>query len=379
VSVPLQLLEPKVDFLLQKMDIRVRSSIFIGTLIWLGLLAFPLEIGLLNTVARILLLGMLILLPLCISLARSSTVVKTPPQPDNIALFLQPFAAVIAGAAFFLPKGPLSGMLAIVWLPLTGFVAWYGLLRLQNRGLRRTVFQIEEACIDAGLVYLPIGAVWFLASRMGGQVLGFKEPIILLTAVHFHYAGFAAPILAGLVGRTIRSIQPQKHFSGHPNPGKVVVLELMASVPIRSSDVTMPIQKQRFWIWRIYRLVAIGVILGPALVALGITFSRFFEIFAASILALSYLGLAFLTLRVIIPRTRSFGVRLLLSISSLSVIFAMFASVGYALGRWSGVISITIPQMVIVHGWVNALGFVTCGLFGWSLLNYREKKTTAHL
>jgi hypothetical protein len=360
------------------MDIRIRSSTFIGALIWLGLLAFPLETGLLNTIARILLLGMLILLPLGISLAKASAFEKIPPQPDNIALFLQPFAAVIAGAAFFLPKGPLSGMLAIVWLPLTGFVAWYGLLRLQKRGLRRTAYQIEEAFIDAGLVYLPIGAVWFLGSRMGDQMLGFGEPIILLTAVHFHYAGFAAPILAGLVGRGLRIAQPQKYPGGVRNPGKIVVFELEASLPASDYQVPIPIHKQRFWIWRSYRLVAIVVILGPAIVALGITFSSIIEVISATLLAFAYLGLAFITLWIIIPQIKKMRVRLLLGVSSISAIVTMLASVVYAFGRWSSAFSISIPQMVIVHGWVNALGFVTCGLLGWSILKYQKGKTTAH-
>src|SRR5690242_14157809 len=30
--------------------------------------------------------------------------------------------------------------------------------------------------------------------------------------------------------------------------------------------------------------------------------------------------------------------------------------------------AIDIPRMVRVHGWLNALGFVLCGLLGWTLM-----------
>ena len=40
-------------------------------------------------------------------------------------------------------------------------------------------------------------------SRLGIQPLGFGDTIVLLTAAHFHYAGFAAPILTGLAGRIL--------------------------------------------------------------------------------------------------------------------------------------------------------------------------------
>src|SRR2546427_2725107 len=38
--------------------------------------------------------------------------------------------------------------------------------------------------IDAGLLYLPVGAVWFIMARLGSQPFGFGDTIVLLTAVH---------------------------------------------------------------------------------------------------------------------------------------------------------------------------------------------------
>ena len=39
-------------------------------------------------------------------------------------------------------------------------------------------------------------------------LLGFGDTIVLLTAVHFHYAGFALLLLAGLAGRRLRAGTP---------------------------------------------------------------------------------------------------------------------------------------------------------------------------
>ena len=50
-----------------------------------------------------------------------------------------------------------------------------------------------------GCCDLLIGAAWLLLSRAAIH-LQFREPIVLLTAVHFHYSGFATShLLAALV------------------------------------------------------------------------------------------------------------------------------------------------------------------------------------
>ncbi|NJN44183.1 MAG: YndJ family transporter [Anaerolineae bacterium] len=102
--------------------------------------------------------------------------------------------------------------------------------------------------------------MWLLASRLGANPLGFTEPIILLTAIHFHFAGFAAPIIAGLVGRELAK---PKSFG-----------------------------RETSWISMGYPIVAVIIILGPTLVAVGITFSPIMEAVAGVALAVGYTGLA---------------------------------------------------------------------------------------
>jgi hypothetical protein len=113
-------------------------------------------------------------------------------------------------------------------------------------------------------------------------------------------------------------------------------------------------------------MIAWIVILGPGLVAVGITFSPMIEAIAGAILALGYTGLALITLGrlQIVEGTLP---RVLLGISSLSAVVTMFAAAGFALRTFDLFPFLSIPQMVAVHGWGNAIGFVLCGFLGWKL------------
>ena len=96
------------------------------------------------------------------------------------------------------------------------------------------------------MVYLPIGGAWLVASRLGIQPLGFGDTIVLLTAIHFHFAGFAAPLLAGFAGRAVRDRQTAS---------------------------------------QVVALAATGIILGTPLVAAGITFSPAVALVGAAIVS----------------------------------------------------------------------------------------------
>src|SRR6266496_731723 len=146
---------------------------------------------------RILLLGVLTIVPLGFSLIASFKT-ENVPWVFQLAVLLQPFAAAAVISSFFLKPGIVAGCLAGFWLVVAVLVALFGLNRLRRKS--RTS---EEICIDAGLLYLPVGAGWLVMSRLGVQPLGFGETIVVLTAVHFHFAGFAAPLLAGFAGRSL--------------------------------------------------------------------------------------------------------------------------------------------------------------------------------
>ncbi len=308
---------------------RARVQAIVGGLIWGALLFSPIETGIHRQIAWLLLLAVLVIFPLGLSLTQLSP--SSHSIPFQVALFLQPFAALIVVVSYFLPKGVLSGTFAIVWLPLTIFAAADGFFRLRARGVRGILDHPAETCLALAPLYLPIGAIWLFMARMGMEPLGFTEPIVSLTAIHFHFAGFAAPILCGMVGRQISQSASQQ----------IVKLTL-------------------------YRIIALIVMLGPALVAIGITFSPMVEALAGAILAVGYTGLALITLGGV-RKVRGVFPRVLLVISSLSAVVTMFAAAGFALRTFNLFPFLSIPQMVAVHGWGNALGFVFCGLVGWGL------------
>ncbi len=319
-----------------------RTSTLLGTVTWLLLFAVPLPIDApLEPITRLLLLATLAITPLALPLAAPSERARNARVAHRAAVVAQPFAAVLVVIAFYQPAGPTAALLAAAWLLPTGLAALTGLLRLVARGNA----QADELCIDAGLIYVPIGAVWLLFNRVGLNPLGFGDTIVLLTAAHFHYAGFAAPILAGLLGRQVASIRPVA--------------------------------------WPLFRLVAAGVVAGIALVAAGITLARYtplVEVIAALLFAASLLGLAALALSIGLLAIAGRLARALLAISAASLVVTMLFAASYAVGQFLGHPIVGIPRMVQVHGWLNAIGFTLCGLLAWTLSGKNlEPRTGAQL
>jgi hypothetical protein len=272
-------------------------------------------------------LAPVVILPLGLALVPSG-------EGETAGYGLASGAVLVAGPcallAGLLAPGPAAAALAVPWLAATLLVGLVGALRLRARGLG----PLRELAVDAGMLYLPVGGVWFLASRTGVALLGFREPIVTFTAAHFHYAGFAAPVIAGLLGRAL-------------GPG--------------ATD-------------RFYQGVAGVVILGIPLVAAGIQFSRSLELPAALLLSLGMLGAAALLART--------GIRLLLAgparlagvlriLGGLALVFSMllavlFASTGSAT-RGASEPLIPYAQMAELHGVANALGFSLLALLGFTL------------
>jgi hypothetical protein len=299
-------------------------SALAGALVWLLLIGFlPAESQTIALITELLLLAVLVCVPLGLGLAAAGCSARDAARL-RLALRAQPCAAAATVAAFLLPVGVPAGVLASSWLLFAGIVALVGVARLSNHNSR----DAAELCIDVSLLMLPVGGFWLAMARFGARPLGFGDTIVLLTAVHFHYAGFALLILAGLAGRQLRQGAPAA--------------------------------------WGIFRLVAAGMIAGVPLVALGITFSCVLEILAVMLLASSVLAFALLTLVAVAPQRTHGAARALLAISALAAIATMLLAAGYAGGSFVG-LALTIPQMVVAHGVVNAFGLVLCGLLAWTL------------
>ena len=103
-----------------------------------------------------------------------------------------------------LDPGLAAAALASLWLLVTGLIALDGLIGLYRLRLSDLPAVVNISFL-AGMVFLPVGASWLVMSRLGIQAFGFGDTIVLLTAVHFHFAGFAAPLLAALTAYHLRS------------------------------------------------------------------------------------------------------------------------------------------------------------------------------
>ncbi len=314
-----------------------RISALVGGIAWLLVLLpistwlnLPVESnGETWLIERLLMLSVLVFVPLALSLAATPDETGMHSTAYRCATLLQPFGAALVVLSFCLRTGFLAGAITMAWILVTFFIALFGFWRLWRRWKSsRSIFPLEELCMDAGLAYVIVGSGWLFLSRAGLNPLEFSDTIVLLTAVHFHYAGFAAPILTGLAGRKIKTGIARK----------------------------------------VYLAAASGVIAGPPLVAAGITLSRSVEVFSAVTLALCLFILAMLTMFVLAPKMKPLP-RLLLILSAMSVVVTMMFACLYAFGRFAGIETVMIPLMAQVHGISNALGFVLCGLLAWIIAN----------
>ena len=315
----------------------IRASAISGAILWSFLLLplsewleLPVESrGETWLIERLLLLAILVFTPLTLRLTANQN--GQHPWPWRAAVLIQPFAALLVVASFHTRTGLKAALLTLPWSLVTVLIALFGVWRLRQR---RSLAPIEELCLDAGLAYITVGGGWLFLSRCGLNPIGFSDSIVLLTATHFHYAGFAAPILTGLAGRKINEVRPSLR--------------------------------------KFFRMAAAGVIAGPPMVAAGITFSRAIEMFSAFALAASLLLLALLILFAIVPALKHRVAQLLLIISANAVIVTMIFACVYATGRYAGITTVTVPLMAQVHGLSNAFGFVLCGLLAW-LIEFRKR------
>jgi len=197
-----------------------------------------------------------------------------------------------------------------------------GLARANERGL----YPLPETLVDAGLAYSPMGAVALVLFHLD-VTLWFDPTIVFLTAVHFHFAGFALPVLAGVTGRHLDG------FEGATRP------------------------------------IAGVVLVGPALVAVGISFSPLVEVVAVGAFTLAVAGFGLLVLVRVVPSLDAVPAALV-GASALALPASMALALAYGIAAFSGAnpLGLSIGRMVALHGSLNAYGFALCGVLGWRLV-----------
>lgn len=257
-------------------------------------------------------LGVVLVVPLALRLDR-----RRPPFTGLFALALA--AGSCAGLSFLLSDGILPAASAAPWLAFALFLALRHVFPIDVPELLRAATEVLP------FAYLVTGAAWLVISRHGARPLGFSDTIVELTAVHFHYAGFVAPVLL------LRLVDRMQTDGRSGRLARLSLGAVLAATPLTAAGITFE--------------PALGAA-GAVLFASGLTVS------------------AVLTLRWVVPTTDSPG-KVLLTTSSLSVIVSLGLAVAYALGQWLGTAAPSLPMMVRTHGVLNAVGFGLAGVLGW--------------
>jgi len=296
-----------------------------GGVLWAVLVAVSqLQWARLNTIELLFLLGPLVVVPLGLELCVRFTHEKEMGLPIRVARKMQLPAALCAIASFWLPQGNAATILALPWFVFGSFVGLEGFMAFIRGEFRK----LKSACLIVSFLYLPIGCAWLVASRLGLSPMGFQEPIVLLTAVHFHFAGFSAPLLALAAGSVVEKKSAAQQ--------------------------------------RIFNVVTAGVLAGPGLLAVGFVIGPRFKLAMALLVACSEVGLSLFFL-VAVRSMRPRLAQMFVTISAASVLFAMILAGVWAIGEFPLQPFVHLDEMARFHGTANAVGFVLCGLAGWIL------------
>ena len=293
----------------------------IGAVVWLGMVAgtwsgWP-QLG---VIELLFLLAPWIVVPLATSLIPSLDKTELPTgqwSALNWGIF---GAAALATISFFIPTGVLAASFAGAWLLVCALFGLRGLRRLW----RYRAQSFSQFCFAVGEGYLIVGGTWLVASRLGLQPVGFQEPIVLLTAVHFHFAGFLSAVLAGLTYERLR--------------------ETRWSKPLGAALA--------------------GVVTGPGLLGLAFLVGPKLKLAAAVLIVVGQFGLATGMVRVALGAEKLAG-RILLFLSSGCVVAGMALAATWALGEYPLQPFVDLGRMERYHGALNAIGFGVCGLIGW--------------
>ncbi len=299
-----------------------------GSLVWSLLLggAF-LDSFHLSVFELLFLLAPWVAVPLALSLVPATSSSPLSRISESMVRYLLLPGALLVTTSFFLPVGWRAGALVCAWLIVAVALALHGLERLIRNGVK----SFPEFCFAFGEGYALVGALWLLASRLGLRPIGFHEPIVLLTAVHFHYAGLMAAVLAGLV----------VSYTGAIRSPLALGIALSCAV------------------------------LGPGLLGLAFLVGPKMKLAAVGLMVIGECGIALGTFRIGLSDARGFAGRMLL-VGSGCVIFGMVLAGIWAAGEYPLHGFVNLEQMARYHGVLNSVGFGLCSLIGWTFLRRKS-------
>ncbi|MEV4946787.1 YndJ family protein [Streptomyces sp. NPDC053755] len=266
-------------------------------------------------VGLIVMLGMLVVVPAGLRLIDG-------PQPAGLRRLARfwPLLALPGAVALWLPRGPAATALAGVYALATLALALHAPLRLAATGSLAP----GEIAVLTALAAPSVAGLALVAERAGHELLGFDLEILALTVPHFHFAGFAAALVAGLVCRA--------------SPGPTA------------------------------RFAALSVPLGTLLVLLGYFVDDWAELAGAVVLTAGMWAVALLTWRDVRTGVTDPVTRSLLASSAAVLVATMLLALSWALGEATGLPHPSLTWMAATHGLANALGFALCSVLAWRRL-----------
>ncbi|MER7854984.1 YndJ family protein [Streptomyces bacillaris] len=230
---------------------------------------------------------------------------------------LWPLFAAPGAVALWLPRGPTAAALALCYALGAVLLA----LHAPRRALRGRDRSPAGIALLTALVTPAVAALALVAERRGHELFGFGLEILALTVPHFHFAGFAAALVAGLVCRV------------DDGPAG--------------------------------RFAALSVPLGTLLVLVGYFIGDWTELAGAAVLTAGMWTVGLLTWRLGQAAGRDRTTRLLLLTSAAVLVATMLLALSWAVGEATGLPHPTLTWMAATHGLGNALGFALCSLLAW--------------
>jgi hypothetical protein len=271
----------------------------VGLVAWvLALVVLPAPLA-----ARILLLVPLVVAPRLVVLLQARIGIWRRAAPMMLA------AALPLLIAYSLPTGPMAGAFVLPWLGLALLgalgAALHALAQLPSI-VRRG--RLPDLGADAAMGFLGVGATFMLIDRLGLQV-GYSPAIILLTATHFHFAGFGLLGLSSVLARSRAGL-------------RAPVLGLIAGIP----------------------LTAVGFVLATdAINAVG-----------ALLVGLSGIGIGV----ALLSASASNRVRWVARIAGVALLIGMPMGIAWSLSILSGQSFLDLDTMIRTHGALNATAVV---------------------
>ena len=304
---------------------RFPASAVGGGIVWLALVGSRLT-GLthLTLIDLLFLLAPLVIAPLGLALIAFDE--GLPSSLLRAAILIQPLGALLAVAAFLLPIGLPAAILAAAWLVVCA-IAGLGALAYLVQG--RSLHPVRLATA-AAIGFMAFGAIWLVLSRGGIAPIGLSPIIVEMTAVHFHFTGFAATLMAALL---LVRLRDDRGLARHV--AMAASLLLIAGSPVLALGWATPVHLLQ--------------VAGAILVATGV-------VATAAVLFFKCTSLV-----------ESTAARVLLRLSALAPLLPMVLAVEYSAGHVFGFPTLDIQGMALIHGDLNALGFSLLGLIAWSV------------